>query len=195
MQERIAAELEESARLQGWAAQNLAPLIQKAAKTLLEAYGAGGKVLLCGNGGSAAQCQHMAAELVGRYRRDRPALPAIALTTDTSVLSALGNDLGYEAVFARQVEALIAPQDVLIAISTSGHSPNLDRAAQAARKKGAKVIALLGGDGGSLAALAHIPLILPSFETPRVQECQTTIGHILCGIVEEVLFGAPPQQG
>ena len=136
------------------------------AKTLRQ----GGKILLCGNGGSAADCQHLAAELIVRYERDRPALPALALTTDSSILTAHSNDVGFESVFARQIEALGLPQDCLIALSTSGKSPNIIRAAEAALRKGLSVIALTGGDGGLLAPLATQAIIVPSTVTARIRK-------------------------
>jgi D-sedoheptulose 7-phosphate isomerase len=145
---------------------------------------AGKKVLLCGNGGSAADAQHIAAELVGRYELHRRAWPAIALTTDTSALTAISNDFGYEEVFARQVEALAETNDVLIAISTSGGSPNVIRAVEKAKECGCKTIALGGGDGGRLASLCDYALIVPSNRTARVQEAHITIGHLWCEMVD-----------
>ncbi len=145
-------------------------------------------MLLCGNGGSAADSQHLAAELMGRFSSARPALPAIALTTDTSLLTAVANDTGYERVFARQVEGLAQPGDVLVVISTSGESENLCAAARTAREKGARIIGFLGKGGGRLAKLVDIPLIIASKSTPRIQECHIAIGHIICGAVEDALF-------
>ncbi len=148
----------------------------------------GGQVLLCGNGGSAADAQHLAAELVNRFLRERPALPAVALTTDTSILTATANDTAFAEVFARQVEALGRPGDVLFLLSTSGRSPNLHRAAEAARAREMTVLALLGGDGGGLAARCDQSLVVPSSLSPRVQEVHILIGHILCEAVEKALF-------
>jgi D-sedoheptulose 7-phosphate isomerase len=148
----------------------------------------GGKVLLCGNGGSAADAQHLAAELVNRFLQERPALSAVALTTDTSILTATANDRSFEEVFARQVEALGRPGDVLLLLSTSGRSPNLHRAVQAARARRMAVLALLGGDGGGLPPLCDFALVVPSSLSPRVQEVHILIGHILCEIVETALF-------
>ncbi|MBI2303625.1 MAG: SIS domain-containing protein [Chloroflexi bacterium] len=178
-------ELKESARLQEWLAEHLAPDIARAAEALVDAYRRGGKVLLCGNGGSAAESQHLAAELMGRFRRERRPLAAVALTTDTSVLTALGNDFGFEEVFLRQVEALVQPGDVLVALSTSGRSQNVNRAVRRAGELGATSIGLLGGSGGELAGLVDIPLLVPSDVSARVQECHLTISHILCALVEE----------
>jgi D-sedoheptulose 7-phosphate isomerase len=146
----------------------------------------GNKVLLCGNGGSAADAQHIAAELVGRYELHRRAWPAIALTTDTSALTAISNDFGYEEVFARQVEALARTNDLLIAISTSGGSPNIIRAVEKAKEFGCKTIALAGGDGGRLASLCDYALIVPSNRTARVQEAHITIGHLWCEMVDAI---------
>ncbi len=146
-------------------------------------------MLLCGNGGSAADSQHLAAELLGRFRQERAPLAAVALTTDTSVLTAVSNDTGFEHVFARQVEALIAPQDVLVAISTSGNSPNVLEAVVVARKHNAKTIGLVGRDGGKLARLVDIPLVVRAEDAARIQECHITIGHTICGVVERELFG------
>lgn len=156
-----------------------------AAAELCRAALAGGKrILLCGNGGSAADAQHAAAELTGRFRRDRPALAAIALTTDTSALTAIANDYGFEQVFARQVEALGRPGDVLVAISTSGHSPNVLAAVARAGALGMKTIALSGRDGGKLAALCDLALVVPAAETERVQEAHIFLLHCLCAAVE-----------
>jgi len=148
------------------------------------------KVLLCGNGGSAAEAQHIAAELVGRYRVERSGLAAIALSTDTSTLTAVGNDYGFQRVFARQVGALGRPGDVLIAISTSGNSENVVEAARAGRVGGLQTIGLSGGDGGSLRGVADLLVLVPHHDTARIQEAHTLIGHLLCTIVEEVLPSA-----
>ncbi|MCR5050871.1 MAG: D-sedoheptulose 7-phosphate isomerase [Paludibacteraceae bacterium] len=146
----------------------------------------GNKILLCGNGGSAADAQHIAAELVGRFEiADRKGLPAIALTTDTSILTAVGNDYGYDYVFQRQVEALGLPGDVLIALSTSGKSLNIARALDAANKQGLVSVALLGGTGGICKDKSSISIVVPSISSARIQEMHITIGHILCAIVEQ----------
>ncbi len=144
-----------------------------------------GKVLAFGNGGSASDAQHFAAELVGRYLRERRALPAIALTVDTSVLTAVGNDYGFDHVFARQVEALGAAGDVAFAISTSGRSPNVVLALKAARARGLTTIALTGGDGGPVGREADIHINVPDRATPRVQEVHRTLLHVICELVEE----------
>ncbi len=167
--------------------------ILKAVDAIIRTYNNKGKVLLCGNGGSAADSQHIAAELVIRMTKpDRRALPAIALTTDTSMLTAGANDLGFESVFSRQVEAHGAPGDVLIAISTSGKSENVNRAILEAKKRGMTVIGFLGKDGGASRSLVDIPIIIPSNDTQRIQEGHITTAHIICGIVENEMFGSEP---
>lgn len=158
------------------------------ADRLISAFEHGNKVLLCGNGGSAADAQHIAAELVGRFELDvRKALPAIALTTDTSVLTAVSNDYGYDNVFSRQVEALGTPGDVLIALSTSGNSKNIVKAIEKANAQGMTTISLLGGDGGICKTISSLSLVVPHSSSARVQEMHITIGHILCAIVEQNL--------
>lgn len=144
----------------------------------------GNRIFLCGNGGSAADAQHIAAEMVCRFETNRRALPAIALTTDTSALTAIGNDFGYERVFARQVEALARPGDLLIGISTSGNSPNVVAAVEQAKTSGVVTLGLLGGSGGRLAELADHALVVPARETARIQECHILIGHIWCSMID-----------
>jgi D-sedoheptulose 7-phosphate isomerase len=158
---------------------------------ITESFRSKNKLLLCGNGGSAADCQHIAAEFMIRlsHHIKRPALPAIALTTDTSNLTASGNDIGFENGFARSVEGLGKKGDVLIAISTSGNSPNVIKAAETAKQIGIKVIGFLGGSGGKLKSLVDIPVIIPSSNVQRIQEGHITVGHIICELVEEELFG------
>ncbi len=153
---------------------------------ICEALSGGRKVLLCGNGGSAADAQHIAAELVGCYEKQRRSWPAIALTTDTSALTAVSNDLGYEQVFARQVAGLAQAGDVLIAISTSGKSQNVLRAAEAAREIGCKTIALTGATAEPLGSLCNIAVAVPSNRTSRVQEAHITIGHLWCEMVDHI---------
>ena len=161
--------------------------IEEAGEVICAALSQGHKVLLCGNGGSAADAQHIAAELVGRYELQRRAFPAIALTTDTSSLTALSNDYGYEDVFARQVQALAVAGDVLIALSTSGSSPNVIRAAETARKLGCKTIALSGGDAKPLASICDMTVSVPSKRTSRIQEAHITIGHLWCEMVDALV--------
>lgn len=163
---------------------SLLPQIETAGSVIWKALKSGHKILLCGNGGSAADAQHIAAELVGRYEHERRAFPAISLTTDTSALTAISNDYGYENVFARQVEALAVPGDVLIAISTSGKSPSVVKAVEQARAIGCKTIALTGCSGQPLASHCDLAVVVPSERTSRVQEAHITIGHLWCEIVD-----------
>ena len=163
--------------------------IRLAAEMMSEAVVGGGKLLLCGNGGSAADAQHFAAEIVGRFLRERRAIAALALTTNTSVLTAVANDTGFDRVFARQVEAFGCPGDVLVCISTSGKSPNVTAAAAKARERGLRVISLTGADATELSASSDVVITVPSRETPRVQEAHTVVCHTLCRILEQVLFG------
>jgi D-sedoheptulose 7-phosphate isomerase len=166
-----------------------AKVIQDIAGVIIDAYKMGKKVLLCGNGGSAADAQHLAAEMVGRFRLERAALPAVALTTDTSILTAIGNDYGFEFAFARQVEALGEEGDVLICISTSGKSSNVLRAAESAKKKGMRTVGFTGESGGELHSMVEFCLRVPSSDTPRIQEMHITAGHIICDLVERKLYG------
>ncbi len=159
-------------------------LIQKCAEIILDTLEKGNKILICGNGGSAADAQHIAAEFVGRYETERKALPAIALTTDTSALTALANDYGFERIFARQVEALGRSGDLLIALSTSGNSPNVNAAVMSARQIGCKTIGLTGSGGKKLASLCDACILVPATRTARIQEAHITIGHIWCEIVD-----------
>jgi len=168
--------------------ETLVEPIAECARLLTSALKNGHKVLTMGNGGSAADAQHLAAELVGRFLMERKALPAIALTTDTSILTAVGNDYGFDEVFKRQVEALARPGDILVGISTSGNSTNVLRALEAGREIGATTIGLLGRDGGEIGKLVDLALIVPSPDTPRVQEAHLFIIHILCDLVEKALF-------
>jgi len=162
--------------------------IEQAAQIMISTFRAGGKVLFCGNGGSAADAQHLAAELSGRFYIDRPPLYAEALHVNTSYLTAVANDYGYDAVYERMVQAAGKPGDILVAISTSGNSSNILRAAAAARTNGVTVIAMTGKTGGQLAAIADILLNVPSIDTPRIQEAHILMGHILCEQVESALF-------
>ena len=155
---------------------------------LIDCLKKGGKLLIFGNGGSASDSQHIAAELVGRFSKERAGLPALALTVNTSVLTAIGNDYGYESVFSRQVEALGQKNDVLIGISTSGKAKNVAAALKQAKKMNIKTVALAGGDGGELVKLADISLTVPSSVTARIQEAHITIGHIICELAEKALF-------
>jgi D-sedoheptulose 7-phosphate isomerase len=163
--------------------------IEEIASLFILCLKAHGKIIFCGNGGSAADSQHLAAELVGRFQKDRRSLPAIALSTNTSILTAIGNDYGFEEVFSRQIEALAAPQDILVGISTSGQSKNVVRAVLKAKELGIKTIALSGGSGGALRELADVSIVIETSETPRIQEMHVLVGHIICKIVEEGFFG------
>ena len=163
--------------------------LETVARRIVKAFQGGHKLLLAGNGGSAADAQHIAGELVNRFRFDRPALPAVALTTDTSVLTAIGNDSDFDQVFARQIEALGVAGDVFIGISTSGNSPNILKALQACRKKGMIGIGLTGQAGGKMKALCDYCIRVPSSDTPRIQEAHILVAHILCGLVEDTIFG------
>jgi len=163
--------------------------IEDVASRCVELYKNGKKTILAGNGGSAADAQHIAAELVGRYGFDRPSIPSLALTTDTSNLTAIGNDYGYDAVFSRQLEGMGQEGDLFIGISTSGNSQNLINAFEVAKKKKITTVALVGKDGGKMAKLADIAIVVPSFSTPRIQESHILIGHIICDIIEKELFG------
>ncbi|MDW8305064.1 MAG: D-sedoheptulose 7-phosphate isomerase [Acidobacteriota bacterium] len=158
--------------------------IEESARVILDAVRNRRKILICGNGGSAADAQHIAAEFVGRYEMERRAIPAIALTTDTSILTALSNDYGFSEVFSRQIEALADPGDVLIAISTSGSSENVLRAVMKARQKGCVTIALTGSKGKKLAGLCDKAVVVPSEKTSRIQEAHITIGHIWCELID-----------
>lgn len=168
--------------------QALLAQIETIAELVVDCYRNDGKVLIAGNGGSAADAQHIAAELVCRFTRDRPALPAMALTTDSSILTAVSNDLGYENLFSRQLEASARPGDIFIAISTSGNSPNIIRALDAAQRLGVTAIGLSGATGGRMVERCTHCIKVPSTDTARVQEAHITIGHILCAAAEEGLF-------
>jgi len=162
--------------------------VERAAEMISARLAAGGKLLIFGNGGSAADAQHIAGELVNRFLQERKALPAIALSTDGGVLTCIANDTGFENVFARQIEALGRAGDVCVAISTSGQSPNIVVACAQARSQGIKVIGLLGRDGGKVAPLCDLALIVPSDDTQRIQETHNLIGHILCELIETEMF-------
>ncbi len=168
--------------------QQLAGPIAECAELMIQALRQGHKILIMGNGGSAADAQHFAAELVGRFLRNRQALAAVALSTDTSVLTAVGNDFGYDEVFKRQIEALARPGDMVFGISTSGHSNNVFHALTAANKIGCKTVGLLGRDGGNIGGIVDLNLTVPVQETPFIQEAHVTIIHILCLLVENAVI-------
>jgi D-sedoheptulose 7-phosphate isomerase len=184
MRKTIEKALESHAAVVTAVSSQLCENIAAAAERLIACFDDGHKLLLCGNGGSAADAQHIAAEFTGRFLRERKPLPAIALTTDTSALTAIGNDYGFETIFERQVRAVAHPGDVLLAISTSGKSANVIAAMKSMRDLGGTSLALTGGDGGQMKDLADLSLIVPSDETPRIQEMHTLIGHVLCDLVD-----------
>jgi D-sedoheptulose 7-phosphate isomerase len=190
MEKGIREELSESARLLQTVAAEVAGDIARAAQMWLDALRAGGLIAFCGSGGSAAQCQHLATELVSRFRRDRAAYRALALTTDTSILSAIGNDFGFEQAFARQVEGLMRAGDLLVLMSTSGDSQGCLLAAQQAWSQGVATLGLTGETGGQLKPVVDLCLCVPSADTARIQEAHLAIGHILCGLVEAELSAA-----
>jgi D-sedoheptulose 7-phosphate isomerase len=191
-QTRVAASLREMANVVGAMAADpaLCAAAAAAAGLVARSLRQGGKLLLCGNGGERADAQHWAGELVGRFLRDRPGLAAIALTADGVILTALGNDYGYARVFARQVEALGRPGDVLFALSTSGQSANILAALEAARAGGLTTVGFTGAEGGAMAPLCDLLLRVPSRATPRIQEGHEALGHIICGLVEDALSPA-----
>ncbi len=189
MQNRIAEILRSSARVHDETAVTLCEEIARAAQLIIDSLGNGGKLALCGNGGSAADAQHIAGELISRFQMERRPLPAIALTTDTSVLTAIANDYGYSDIFRKQVEALLVAGDVLIALTTSGNSPNCLEAVRAAREQGVATIALTGAGGGEIARQVDLALIVPHEQTARIQEIHITIAHALCELVEKALCG------
>jgi D-sedoheptulose 7-phosphate isomerase len=172
--------------------ESLLNTVEQAALACIKCIRDGGKILLAGNGGSAADAQHIAGEFVSRFAFDRPGLPAIALTTDTSILTAIGNDYGYEKLFARQIQALGQRGDVFIGYSTSGKSPNVLLAFEEAREKGMLCIGFTGNRGGIMKSLCEFLLEVPSADTPKIQEGHLVLGHILCGLVENAIFKAHP---
>ena len=160
-------------------------LIEKIASLCISSLKKGGKIVFCGNGGSAADSQHLAAELVGRFLKEKKPLPSLALSTNTSILTAVGNDYGFEYTFSKQIEALLTPKDILIAISTSGNSKNVIEAVKKAKELKVKTIGLLGKGGGKLKKIVDLPLVIESNNTARVQEMHILVGHILCRLIEE----------
>lgn len=188
MREEIKAQLKSHCDVMTALERELAPAIESAVLLLVEAFRDGKKILVMGNGGSAADAQHFVAEMVGRFKLERRALPGMALTTDTSILTAIGNDYGYDRVFVRQIEANAAAGDVVVGISTSGNSPNVQVALEKAAEMGCRTVALLGKDGGTIKNVADLPLVVPSNDTPRIQEGHIAIIHIICDLVEKELF-------
>jgi len=188
LRENVSQSLREGADLRLSLMDHCSESLIRSAECVYDSLQRGGKLLICGNGGSAADAQHLAGEFVGRFTHDRAPLPAIALTTDTSAMTAIGNDYGFDQVFSRQVTALGNPPDVVIAISTSGRSKNILNAVKAASDKKLTTVAFTGGDGGPLAKMVHIPIIIPSASTPRIQECHLTLAHLLCEVIEYLLI-------
>ena len=188
MKPDVAKHIKESISVKQQILGSLIPQIEKAASAAADCLKQGHKLLFFGNGGSASDSQHLAAEFVGRYEKERRALSAIALTTDTSILTAVGNDYGYERIFERQIEALGQKGDVLFAISTSGHSKNVLKGVQKAKAMGLYTIGLTGGTGGELKTQVDLPLVIPSKKTSRIQESHILIGHIICECVDELLM-------
>lgn len=193
MKDRIDAALRSHREVIDALERDLTPKLIRVASLLTDALRSGNKLLVMGNGGSAADAQHLAGEIVGRFRLERPGLPAIALSTDTSILTAVGNDYGFDEIFRRQVEAHARPGDVVIGISTSGSSANVLSALRLARERGCRTVGLLGKDGGTIRELVEIDLTVPGYDTPRIQEGHITIIHILCELVEQALFGEGSQ--
>lgn len=189
MKEVILQRFIESARVKVEFAERSGEAIGAAAELISQGFKAGRKLLLFGNGGSAADAQHIAAEFVNRFQMERPGLPAIALTTDSSILTSIGNDSDFAEIFARQVKALGQKGDVAIAISTTGASANVIRGVEAAKEMQMQVIGFTGRDGGKLAQLCDIPLIVPSDSVSHIQESHITLGHVICELVDQTLFG------
>ncbi len=188
MKERIIQEIQQSILIKEQILKDRLSIIERIVLAITNAFRWHKKLLIFGNGGSAADAQHLAAEFVARFSFDRPGLPAIALTSNSSILTAIGNDYGFDQVFARQITALAEQGDVAIGISTSGNSPNVIAGLQAARQRGCLTIAFTGENGGNLAKEAEIHFAVPSAVTPRIQEAYLMIGHITCGLVEAALF-------
>ena len=187
MRERVKEIILESIQVKEGLLKADVSAILRISELIIESLKKGGKLIIFGNGGSASDAQHIAAELVGRFKKDRPALPAIALTTNTSIITAIANDFGYEVVFARQIEALAGKLDIALGISTSGKAKNVALGIKQAKKMGLKTIALTGGDGGEITKLADISLVVPSGVTARIQEAHILIGHIICELIEEAI--------
>ena len=189
MKKEIESSLTESINIRTELLSSSVGSVIQIANMLVEAFKSGHSLYLIGNGGSAADAQHISGELVGRFKKNRKPLPALALTTDTSVLTAIANDFGYDLCFERQVEAFVKSGDVLLSLSTSGNSAGVIDASILAKKKGAKTVAFTGKGGGRLKDHVDVCLEIPSTDTARIQECHITIGHILCSIIEKELFG------
>ena len=187
MQDKIAKDIRDNIAVKEAILKNQLPLIEQAAKAVSDCLKSGNKLLFFGNGGSASDSQHLAAEFVGRYEKERRALPAISLTTDTSILTAVGNDYGFDRVFARQVEGLGRKGDVAFAISTSGNSKNVILAIEKAKQMGIYTIGFTGRSGGAMKSMTDLSIVIPSEKTSRIQESHIMIGHIICERVDELL--------
>lgn len=185
--------LEEHLQLTSWVAQAQIALLETVSREIFDCFSRGNKVLICGNGGSAADAQHFAAELSGRFVAERRGLPAVALTTDSSVLTAVGNDYGFERIFARQVEALCSPGDMVIGLSTSGNSANVDCAFTRAKELEGRTLGFLGRDGGTLASKSDLAFIVPSEVTARIQEIHILMIHLICERLDALVLGADSQ--
>ncbi|EMG37222.1 phosphoheptose isomerase [Desulfocurvibacter africanus PCS] len=188
--DRVLAHSQAGCRLRETFFQAKATLVADIARAMAVSLARGGKILLCGNGGSAADCQHIAAEFVNRFKLERPPLPALALTTDSSILTAIGNDYGFEQVFLKQVQALGRPGDVLVAISTSGGSPNVLAAMRAAKEREIVTVGFTGANGGAMLPLCDYPVLVPEKTTALIQEIHIAVGHLLCELVDYYLFEA-----
>lgn len=191
MEKKILKAFEDSVRIKEKFVKENVSLIMEVSKLISDAFNDGKKILIFGNGGSASDASHIAAEFVNRFKKDRPGLPAIALNTDTAVLTSIANDYDYSEIYARQVKTLGDAGDISIAISTSGNSKNILKATDAAKKKGLRTIAFTGLKGEKLAAKSDFAFIVQSEDTPRIQETHITLGHVICQMVEEILFEAP----
>jgi len=189
MKQQIEAQLRDSIKVKEDLLASQTDVIVKMAETLIDCLRGGNKVILCGNGGSAADAQHLAGELVGKFAFERRALPAVALNANSSIVTAVGNDYGFEYVFSRQVEALAVKGDVASGLSASGNSPNVLNAMNAARSIGCRCLGFTGGDGGKLASACDLCLVVPSKKTWRIQEAHITVGHVLCDLVEKAVCG------
>lgn len=188
MKKIVMSELDENINVIKNISKNLPDIIVQTSEMIIDTYRSGGKIILIGNGGSAADAQHIAAEFVGRFKLERKSLPAIALTSNTSILTALANDYGYDNVFSRQLESIANDKDVLIVITTSGNSPNILKAAEDVKLRNIKVIGMTGRTGGKLKNMVDILINVPSDNTPRIQEGHIAIGHIICHLTERNLF-------
>ena len=190
-EDRITGLFTDSIRVKELFVSQYASLIREVSELIVSCFRNGNKLLLMGNGGSSSDASHIAGEFVNRFLKDRPPLPAIALNTDMAVITSIGNDYGFNLIFSRQVETLAKEGDIVIAISTSGNSPNVIAAVETAKKMGNITIGLTGGSGGKLASLVDHAFIVPSEATPRIQEVHITLGHVICQVVEDAMFGEP----